>query len=154
MEVLVRCQTALLKVNDLVLGVIKNLRSIPHAVNRFSSVTAGWNDFIDALFALFFFFFFFLLLKSPQLLILKFVVPGNTIHFNLDLISSSSNPPCVSSRFLFNLMLCCISLSFICLYFPSFWVSPCTRWCMEVSGAHSDELTVASLHFYRQGLLC
>lgn len=41
MEVLVRCQTALLKVNDLVLGVIKNLRSIPHAVNRFSSATAG-----------------------------------------------------------------------------------------------------------------
>lgn len=150
MEVLVRCQTALLKVNDLVLGVIKNLRSIPHAVNRFSSATAGWNYFIDALFALFFFFAF----KKTQLLIFKSAVSGNTIHFNLDLISSSSNPPCVSSRFLFNLMLCCISLYFICLYFPSFWVSPCTRWCMEVSGAHSDELTVASLHFYRQTLLC
>lgn len=37
MEVLVHCQTALFEVNDLVLEVIKNLGSIPHTVNRFSS---------------------------------------------------------------------------------------------------------------------
>lgn len=62
---------------------------------------------------------FFMLCISPQLVIFKSVASVNAIHFNLELLSRSSNPLCVSSRFLFNLMLCCITLSSICLYFSS-----------------------------------
>lgn len=59
----------------------------------------------------------------PHLGIFKSVASANAIHFNSELISCSSNPP----------------------------VSYSSSWqCMEVSGAHSDELPWVSLCFYRK----